>query len=112
MRVGRQTPTNSLILPYTETKGLEAVEIYNRSTKRQAMEWQALLIADMMATNEDGLWTHLRFGYSLPRRNGKNEVLVIRELYGLVNGETMLHTAHKPTTRHTAWQRLCTVLTE
>lgn len=112
MRVGRQTPTNSLILPYTETKGLEAVEIYNRSTKRQAMEWQALLTADMMATNEDGLWTHLRFGYSLPRRNGKNEVLVIRELYGLVNGETMLHTAHKTTTSHTAWQRLCTVLTE
>ena len=77
MRIGRQTPTRSLILPYKETKGVEAVEIYNRSKTRAAMEWQELLLSDIMAVNEDGLWTHLRFGYSLPRRNGKNEVLAI-----------------------------------
>ena len=27
-RVGRQTPTVSVILPYTDTKGAEAVELY------------------------------------------------------------------------------------
>ena len=112
MRIGRQTPTRSLILPYTDTKGVEAVEIYNRSKTRTAMEWQALLLADIMAVNDEGLWTHLRFGYSLPRRNGKNEVLAIRELWGLENGEQMLHTAHKTTTSHTAWTRLCQILSE
>lgn len=112
MRIGRQTPTRSLILPYIDTKGVEAVEIYNRSKTRTAMEWQALLLADIMAVNEDGLWTHLRFGYSLPRRNGKNEVLAIRELWGLEAGEQMLHTAHKTTTSHTAWARLCQILSE
>lgn len=112
MRIGRQTPTRSFVLPYKETKGVEAIEIYNRSKTRTAMEWQGLLIADIMAVNEDGLWSHLRFGYSLPRRNGKNEVLVMREMWGLVNGEAILHTAHKTTTSHVAWQRLCTVLSE
>ena len=76
------------------------------------MEWQKLLTADIMAVNSDGLWTHLKFGYSLPRRNGKNEILVIRELYGLEHGEQMLHTAHKTTTSNSAWRRLCTVLEE
>ena len=30
-RKGRQTPTKSIILPYTETRGQEAIEIYNSS---------------------------------------------------------------------------------
>ena len=42
-RIGRQTPTTSLVLPYTETKGKEAVEIYNK-TGRTAREWQLSLI--------------------------------------------------------------------
>ena len=29
-RIGRQTPTTSLVLPYKKTKGKEAVEIYKR----------------------------------------------------------------------------------
>lgn len=109
-RIGRQQPTRSFILPYTETKGLDAVEYYNK-TNRVAQEWQSQLICDMMAVNKDGLWTHTKFGYSLPRRNGKNEVIVIRELYGLLNGESIIHTAHRTTTSHSAWERLCDALT-
>lgn len=30
-RIGRQTPTTSLVLPYKKTKGKEAVEIYNKT---------------------------------------------------------------------------------
>ena len=37
-RKGRQTPTKSIILPYTETRGQEAIEIYN-SSGRIAQEW-------------------------------------------------------------------------
>ena len=104
-RRGRQTPTKAVILPYTRTRGGEAVELYN-STGRTAQEWQELMLYDMMAVNDDDLWTHSKFGYSVPRRNGKNEIVAMRELYGLREGEHILHTAHRTTTTHSAWERL------
>ena len=105
VRKGRQTPTTSVVLPYQDSLGNEAVELYE-STDRTAMEWQQLLIRDIMARNPDGLWTHSKFGYAVPRRNGKNEVVGMRELWGLKNGENILHTAHRTTTSRSAWERL------
>ncbi|MCD8207090.1 MAG: terminase large subunit [Bacteroidales bacterium] len=102
---GQQTPTLSFILPYETSKGKEAVDLYNQSG-RTAQEWQELILYDMLATNEDGLWTHTKFGYSLPRRNGKNEVIIAREMFGLIHGEHILHTAHRTTTTHRSWERL------
>lgn len=109
VRKGEQKPTQSVVLPYTETKGQEAVDIYN-SSGRTAQEWQELIISDILAVNDDGLWVHTKCGYSVPRRNGKNEVVVIREMWGLKNNERILHTAHRTTTSHAAWERLCTQL--
>ncbi|MCD8087123.1 MAG: terminase large subunit [Oscillospiraceae bacterium] len=109
VRRGRQTPTQAVTLPYESTHGSEAVELY-KTTGREAQEWQALLLYDLLAVNEDGLWTHTKFGYSVPRRNGKNEVVAIREMWGLVNGEHILHTAHRTTTTHSAWERLLDLL--
>ena len=108
-RKGEQKPTQSVVLPYTETKGQEAVDIYN-SSGRTAQEWQELIISDILAVNDEGLWVHTKCGYSVPRRNGKNEVVVIREMWGLKNNERILHTAHRTTTSHAAWERLCTQL--
>lgn len=104
-RKGRQTPTKSIILPYTQTLGQEAIESYN-SSGRTAQEWQELLTYDIMAVNADGLWVHTKFGEEIPRRNGKNEVVVIRELWGLLHGERILHTAHRTTTSTSASRRL------
>ena len=109
VRLGRQTPTTSYTLPYQQTKGNEAIDIYN-STNRTAQEWQELLMADILAVNEEGLWVHTKYGYSIPRRNGKNEVVVIREMWGFQNGERIIHTAHRTTTSHAAWERLCGLL--
>ena len=109
-RLGRQTPTTSVVLPYSETLGEEAIQLYE-STGRKAQEWQKLLVYDIMARRkEDQLWTHSRFGYAVPRRNGKNEVAAIREMWGLVHGEHILHTAHRTTTSRSAWERLKTLL--
>lgn len=102
---GRQTPTTSLVLPYARTKGQEAVNLYNL-TGNKAQEWQKLLLYDIMGVGEDGLWTHVKFGYSVPRRNGKSEILAMRELWGLLNGEHIMHTAHLTTTSHSAWEKL------
>ena len=109
MRLGRQTPTASVVLPYTETYGPEAVELYN-ATGRTAQEWQELLLCDMMAVDEDGLWVHTKYGYSVSRRNGKNEVVVMREMWALEHGQTVMHSAHRTTTSHAAWERLCKLL--
>ena len=108
-RKGRQTPTQSVVLPYFETRGQEAIESYNESG-RTAQEWQELLLSDILAVNDDGLWTHTKFGYSVPRRNGKNEIAAIRELYGLEHGEKILHTAHRTTTSSSASKRLASIL--
>lgn len=63
-----------------------------------------------MAENENSLWVHTKFGYSVPRRNGKNEIAAIRELWGLEHGERILHTAHRTTTSSSASRRLAALL--
>ena len=104
-RVGNQIPTQSVILPYEKSYGDEAVQLYNLSGN-VCQEWQALMLSDIMAVNDDGLWVHTKFGYSVPRRNGKTEILTQREMWGLFNGEHILHTAHLTDTAHIAWERL------
>ena len=42
-RLGRQTPTTSVVLPYDETLGDEAIQLYEK-TGRKAQEWQKLMI--------------------------------------------------------------------
>lgn len=102
-KIGRQTPTQSVILPYTETLGQSAIDLYNKSG-RTALPWQELMMYDIMAVNEDGLWVHTKFGYEVPRRNGKNEIVIMREIAGLKRGERILHTAHLTSTAHAAWE--------
>lgn len=104
-RIGNQIPTTSVVLDYTESFGDEAVQLYNMSGN-VCQEWQALMLSDIMAVNDEGLWIHTKFGYSVPRRNGKTEIITQRELWGLFNGEHILHTAHLTDTAHIAWERL------
>lgn len=110
-RIGSQTPTQSFVLPYRKTSGAEAIAHYEKCG-RKALDWQKLLVYDMLARNDDAEWTHMTFGYALPRQNGKNEVVAIREMYGLIHGERILHTAHLTSTAHAAWERLVTILTD
>lgn len=108
-RKGSQIPNRYVVLPYQKTLGREAVEIYNK-TGRTAQEWQEIQMHDIMAVNDDGLWTHAKYGYSVPRRNGKSELVLMREMWGLTHGERILHTAHRTTTSHSAWEKLCGLL--
>jgi phage terminase large subunit-like protein len=110
-RLGRQTPTQAVVLPYEETKGGEAVLLYNQS-KRKALEWQELMIYDIMALTDDGKWKHMKFGWSIPRRNGKSEILIMRAIWGLTHGERVLYTAHLVSTSHNAWEKITQRLAE
>ena len=108
-RKGNQNPTQSLILSTKRSDYKEAIELYEKS-KRKAQKWQKNLLKAILSKTSKGLWQHTKFGYSLPRRNGKNEVIVIRELFALKNNEKVLHTAHRTTTSHSAWERLTSIL--
>lgn len=108
-RIGRQTPTQSVILPYDKTLGDEAIKLYSTS-QREAFDWQQNLLNAILATNEQGEWVHTKFGFSVPRQNGKNEVIAAREWHGLRSGEKIIHTAHRTTTSAAAFNRLLTLL--
>ena len=108
-RIGNQEPTIHFSLPYSQTEGQDAIDLYEL-TGRNALEWQQILVKDILAKNDKGLWTHTRFGYSVPRQNGKGEILAIIELYALAVGLRVLHTAHLTSTSHKAWERLCSFL--
>lgn len=109
LRKGCQTPTQEVTLPYKHTYGQDAIDLYNE-TGRTAQEWQENMLKSILAYQDDGLWIHTKYGYSVPRRNGKNEIVAMRELYGLIHGERILHTAHRTTTSHAASVRLVKLL--
>lgn len=111
VRIGEQTPTKSVILPYDYSLGDEAIELYEKSG-RDAYDWQRFVTDAILAQNNNGLWTHMKFGFSVPRQNGKNEIVAMRELEGLNRGERILHTAHRTTTSAAAFNRLLAILEE
>ncbi|MBS7578399.1 MULTISPECIES: terminase [unclassified Enterococcus] len=104
-RFGNQHPTQSVILPYDKSLYQEAVEIYQKS-KHECYDWQLNLLKPLMATDDDGLWVHQKFGYSLPRRNGKTEIVYILELWALEQGLSTLHTAHRISTSHSSFEKV------
>ena len=108
-RIGRQQPTQSAIISYTETKGVEASKLYSL-TGRDLIEWQQEILKNMMAVTDEGLWTHIKFGYAVSRRNGKTENVYAREMWGLLHGEKILHTAHRTDTAHSSWEALYELL--
>lgn len=104
-----QRPTTSYVLPYEESEGKKAVELYNKSD-RKAIKWQEYLVEDILSKNSEGLWVHSKFGFSVPRRNGKSEILSMIMLYGLSEGLKISYTAHRTTTSNTIWTRMNEIL--
>lgn len=109
VRLGKQTPTICIRLPYTESLGTEAVDLYNQSD-RTAQDWQALMLEDIMAVNDSGLWIHMKYGWSIPRRNGKSEILIMRAIWDLLHERRCLYTAHRESTAASAWEKVLRLL--
>lgn len=105
VRFGNQFPTQSVILPYDKSLYQEAIDNYHR-TKLNIYDWQLHMLKDMMAIEPEGLWLHQKFGFSLPRRNGKTEVIYILELWALEQGLNILHTAHRISTSHASYEKM------
>lgn len=111
VRLGNQHPTQSVILPYDNSLSQRAIDRYQR-TGRSCYEWQANMLVPMMAIDDEGLWVHQKFGFSIPRRNGKTEVVYIIELDALEEGLSVLHTAHRISTSHSSFEKMKKYLEE
>jgi len=75
--------------------------------------WQQLALEAMLWERPGGRWSAFEVGLLLARQNGKNEVLMGRELYGLfvANEPLILHSAHEYRTADEAFRRIKAVVT-
>jgi hypothetical protein len=71
-------------------------------------DWQQWVLCEALGEKPDGKWSALTVGLCVGRQNGKNEVLLVRELFGLlVLGERgILHTAHLHKAVSTQFRRI------
>ncbi len=90
-KLGNQVPTKSVLLPSKNSLYQEAITLYEQSG-RKAQEWQKTMMKAIMGLNKDGLGIHMKFGYSLPRRNGKNEIVESYGPYLLARGSCIPRT--------------------
>ena len=69
--------------------------------------WQAEVLDDWLQVDEHDKWVALTCGLSVPRQNGKNAILEMRELFGaVILGESILHSAHEVKTAQKHFRRL------
>lgn len=70
--------------------------------------WQFHVLEGWLGRDAAGLFTAGTCWLGVPRQNGKNGVIELRELFGMVVlGEKFLHTAHEVKTARKAFLRLC-----
>ncbi len=83
--------------------GVRAVE-WARAHKMGLDPEQEFMLHSMLGLRGDGLWQSFEWGVNAPRQNGKGEILMARELFGIFElGERLLiHSAHefKTSVRH------------
>jgi hypothetical protein len=69
--------------------------------------WQEPILRDWVSRRANGKWCYGKCGLAVPRQNGKNGVIEMRELWGMVElGEAFLHAAHEVKTTRKAFKRL------
>ena len=94
-----------------ESLGEEAIAFARRVGMTLDPE-QELVLAGALGVREDGRWQTREVGINMPRQNGKGEILIARELFGLFElGERLIiHTAHEFKTSAEHFNRLESVI--
>lgn len=73
-------------------------------------EWQTDIVRELLRET-GGTWSASQAGLVVSRQNGKGQILLAVELFGLYElGETILHTAHAVKTSSDAFRRLWSVI--
>ncbi|HET6908317.1 MAG TPA: hypothetical protein VFH54_03180 [Mycobacteriales bacterium] len=69
--------------------------------------WQDACLCSWMGRRKDGRWSAATCGLAVARQNGKNGIIEVRELFGMVElGEKFLHSAHEVKTARKAFKRI------
>lgn len=104
---GSQTPRIRICPDYAMTYGDDAAYLAEKYGLKPD-EWQLNILRDWLGRDENGFYAAETCGLSVPRQNGKNALLEMRELYGaLIKGERILHTAQEVKTHKEAFMRIC-----
>ena len=103
---GKQKPRIKVAPKYKYSDGTDASELV-KAYGYELDPWQRDVIKDWLGRDEQDKFTSTTCGLSVPRQNGKNTLLEVRELYGLATmGEKIIHTAHQVNTAREAFLRL------
>lgn len=75
-------------------------------------EWQDQALEAAMGERADGRWASKYVGLSVPRQNGKSQLIVARALAGvlLFDEKTIIVSAHETDTAREVWKRLIDVV--
>ena len=105
-KYGAQTPRIKCVPNYSYSDGDDARFLFKKY-RHDLDPWQVDVIRDWLVRDKHDKLTATICGLSIPRQNGKNEMLAVRELYGIVTtGEKILHTAQQVSTAREAFDRL------
>ena len=105
--LGDQHPRVCSVPPATSSIGTEAIELA-RTAGLVLDPWEAFVLDQALGQDGKGQWAAFEVGLCCPRQNGKNEILIARELAGLfLLGERLIvHSAHQFSTSLEAFRRL------
>lgn len=106
MKYGKQEPRYKIEPKFAYSDGEDATELV-KAYGYDLDPWQREIITVWLGRTKEDKFTATSCGLSVPRQNGKNALLEVRELYGMVTmGEKILHTAHEVKTARQAFERL------
>lgn len=98
--------------PSARANSWEDVADLAASLRMPLDEWQEQALEAAMGERSDGRWASKFVGMSVPRQNGKSQIIVARALAGvLLFGEKMIIiSAHETDTAREVWKRLIDVV--
>lgn len=104
--MGHQSPRVALV-PAARRSDAEDAAFLSSAYGLTPLDWQFTVLDGWLRLRPDGSWASPRCGLAVPRQNGKNAILEMRELFGMIErGERFLHTAHEVKTARKAFLRL------
>jgi phage terminase large subunit-like protein len=104
---GAQRPRVLSLPPSSASTGPEAIELCE-AAGLYLDPWQQFVLTASLGERPDGQWSAFEVGLVAPRQNGKDEIVIARELAGLfLLGERLItHTAHEFATAMEHFRRL------
>ena len=87
----------SLTPLFHSTVGDDAVSWCREVAGMTLFPWQEHVLASSLLRKKDGKWAARDVGVIVPRQNGKGEIIIARELFGLfmLQEKKIIHTAHE-----------------